>query len=132
MLAAIGLQESQFKHRWQIGGPARGFWQFERAGIKGVLRHSATKDLAAQVCGVLRIPCDTATCYTAAAFNDPLACVFARLLLWTLPDRLPQRHEPERGWEQYLAAWRPGKPHFHTWNAVYEQAWGIIEEARRA
>ena len=30
MLLAIGLQESRFVHRRQIGGPARGFWQFER------------------------------------------------------------------------------------------------------
>ena len=29
MLLAIGLQESRFEHRRQIGGPARGFWQFE-------------------------------------------------------------------------------------------------------
>ncbi|MCV6902125.1 MAG: hypothetical protein NTT76_05400, partial [Achromobacter xylosoxidans] len=30
MLLAIGLQESRFTHRQQIGGPARGFWQFEK------------------------------------------------------------------------------------------------------
>ena len=30
MLLAIGLQESRFVHRRQIGGPARGFWQFEK------------------------------------------------------------------------------------------------------
>src|SRR3546814_10617520 len=30
MLLAIGLQESRFLHRAQIGGPARGYWQFER------------------------------------------------------------------------------------------------------
>jgi hypothetical protein len=29
--AAIGHQESRFIHRRQINGPARGFWQFERA-----------------------------------------------------------------------------------------------------
>ena len=28
MLLAIGLQESRFVHRRQIGGPACGFWQF--------------------------------------------------------------------------------------------------------
>ena len=32
LLLAIGLQESRFEHRQQIGGPARSFWQFERGG----------------------------------------------------------------------------------------------------
>ena len=32
LLVAIGLQESRFEHRRQIGGPARGFFQFEAMG----------------------------------------------------------------------------------------------------
>mgnify|MGYP003654981810 CR=1 FL=1 len=29
MLIAIGLQESRFSHREQVGGPAKGYCQFE-------------------------------------------------------------------------------------------------------
>ena len=36
MLLAIGLQESRFVHRRQIGGPARGFWQFEDGRLSGL------------------------------------------------------------------------------------------------
>jgi hypothetical protein len=41
MLLAIGLQESRFQHREQIGGPAVSFWQAEKSGgmVRGVLNH---------------------------------------------------------------------------------------------
>src|SRR5262252_4132229 len=32
LLVAIGCQESAFKTRRQLHGPARGFWQFEKRG----------------------------------------------------------------------------------------------------
>ncbi len=56
MLLAIGLQESRFVHRRQIGGPARGFWQFEkgtrasRGGVWGVFLHAASRDHLATLC----------------------------------------------------------------------------------
>jgi len=50
MLLAIGLQESRLIHRKQIQGPARGLWQFERAGVQGVLTHPASRALAADLC----------------------------------------------------------------------------------
>jgi hypothetical protein len=122
MLLAIGLQESRFDHRHQIGGPARGFFQFERGGgVRGVLNHHASKQHAIVACRGLRYydMADNAI-YSAIEHNDTLACVFARLLLWTLPQRLPTTAED--GWAQYLDAWRPGKPHPETWPAFYEQA----------
>ncbi len=56
MLLAIGLQEGRFMHRRQIGGPARGFWQFEkgtrasRGGVWGVFLHAASRDHLATLC----------------------------------------------------------------------------------
>ena len=45
MLKAIALQESRFEHRKQIGGPARGFWQFEQGGgVRGVLNHPYSRE----------------------------------------------------------------------------------------
>ena len=135
LLLAIGLQESRFQSRRQsFGGPARGFWQFERAGgVLGVLRHRATAALADTACHALRyrtrLPDGSLADYELHGIledNDPLACVFARLLLWTLPDALPSRDEPELAWLQYLAAWRPGRPHRNSWNAHYTRAWDLV------
>lgn len=125
MLAAIGLQESRFEHRKQIGGPARGWWQFERAGIYGVLTHSATKDIIADVCARLAIPPVEIFCHELVAYHDALAACFARLLLWSLPYRLPAEEETDEAWRQYIEAWRPGKPHRATWNKFYDDAWKL-------
>lgn len=124
MLLAIGLQESRFEHRRQVGGPARGFWQFELGGIRGVLSHKASKEPAGGVLDALAYNRDPADSYQAIEHNDVLACCYARLLLWTLPDPLPKRGEADEGWRQYVEAWRPGKPHRATWDAYFEESWG--------
>lgn len=133
-LIAIGLQESGFQHRAQLGGPARGFWQFERAGgVRGVLTHRATKGHIERACHALRYSTHIAGAladielHAAIQHNDILAACFARLLLWTLPDALPAKDEPELAWQQYLSGWRPGKPHPETWDAHYAQAWQLVE-----
>ena len=126
MLLAIGLQESRFEHRVQIRGPARGFWQFERGGgVNGVLLHQASRDHARIVCEKLLYDPAPDVVYDAIADNDVLACCFARLLLWTLPASLPTT--AEEGWRQYLAGWRPGKPHPETWPGLYARARETIE-----
>lgn len=127
MLLAIGLQESRFEHRVQIGGPAHGYWQFEEGGgVKGVLRHEATKGPIRAVLAARGVADTTRAAYDAIVSDDVLACAFARLLLWTLPGALPARGDPEGGWRQYVDAWRPGKPHRQTWDALYAQAWGLV------
>ena len=124
MLLAIGLQESRFEHRVQIGGPAHGYWQFERGGgVRGVLRHPSSETHAKHVCSVLNYRAESDEVYRAIVDNDVLACCFARLLLWTLPGSLPGAAEAQEGWEQYIDAWRPGKPHRETWDGFYERAW---------
>ncbi len=121
MLLSIGLQESKFQHRMQLAGPARGFWQFEKGGgVAGVFAHPATAGLAETVCAALNYPATAVVVYQALADNDVLACAFARLLLWTLPE--PMAVTAEDGWRQYLAAWRPGTPRPETWAAYYESA----------
>lgn len=131
LVLAIGLQESRFEARRQLPkGPARGFWQFERGGgVVGVLTHGTTRPHAAKVLDFLRYPADIDShgVHTAIEHNDVLACCFARLLLWTLPDRLPGRLDVDLGWNQYLRAWRPGKPHITTWPENYAIAWELVE-----
>jgi hypothetical protein len=132
MLLAIGLQESRFEHRKQVKGPARSFWQFELSGINGVLTHKATSMLIKDVCKSLVIEPFQADCYEAITYNDPLACCFARLLLWTLPDKLAGRYSPATSWLQYLSAWRPGKPRLETWETNFNAAWAGIYEKETA
>lgn len=123
MLLAIGLQESRFLHRRQIGGLARGFWQFERGGgVVGVLTHSASAALARQVCEARGVAPTSPAVYAQLESDDVLAAAFARLLLWTDPGRLPALGDSKGGWDLYVRTWRPGKPHPQTWPALHAQA----------
>ncbi|HEV8474604.1 MAG TPA: hypothetical protein VGR82_17635 [Methylomirabilota bacterium] len=133
LLLAIGLQESGFLERRQLdGGPARGFWQFERGGgTAGVLSHASARPEALRILRELHYEPAVASVHLALEHNDLLAAVFARLLLWTLPGRLPRRTEPWVAWGQYLKAWKPGAPRRATWAAYYRRAWELTDVATR-
>lgn len=126
MIAAICLQESRLRHRRQINGPARGFAQFEKAGIQGVMRHRSTWLPMAAALTALDYPLQDRSVHhlhEAVEHNDILMACFARCLLWTVPRPLPSSFEPDQGWEQYLWAWRPGKPHPETWEGNFLAGW---------
>ncbi|MDH0092736.1 hypothetical protein N7373_14890 [Achromobacter mucicolens] len=133
MLLSIGLQESRFTHRQQIGGPARGFWQFEkgtrasRGGVWGVFLHAASKGHLAALCKARGVACDPDAIYSALEYDDILAAGVARLLLWTDPKALPAIGDADAGWALYLRVWRPGKPHPQTWSALYARATATLE-----
>jgi hypothetical protein len=122
MLLAIAMQESGLRHRAQVGGPARGFYQFEPIGVSGVQQHHATSEFSAGVNHTfLYSPNDV---YSAIEHNDALAAAYARLLLWSLPDALPGgRMDMDEGWRIYVKAWRPGKPHPERWASNWRAAW---------
>lgn len=130
MLLAIGLQESRFRHRVQMPlrpgmppGPARGFWQFERGGgVRGVLRHPASRNEALQSLQHRNIPEDERVVWEKLAEDDVLAAVFARLLLFTDAAPLPPIGAEAAAWAYYIRNWRPGKPHPQTWKALYDSA----------
>jgi hypothetical protein len=133
MLLAIGMQESRFDHRRQLGGPATGYWQFERGGgVRGVMTHSSASIYLPAIFKTLNYPLTTAgavedrAIHDALADNDILACIFARLLLWTVPGSLPQSNQSSKGWDQYLEGWRPGKPHSRTWPSFFAEAWRTV------
>jgi hypothetical protein len=136
MLLAIGLQESDgFSARAQYGnGPARGFWQFERGGgVAGVLQHHRTGPIITALCEqTFQVSPVPSECHRAIEHNDILAAVFARLLLWTLPRPLPGRSEVDLAWRQYLASWRPGKPHEETWSLSYSLGWRMVQNGHAA
>jgi hypothetical protein len=123
MLLAIGLQESRFIHRRQIGGPARGFWQFEQGGgVRGVLAHPSSRDYAISVCDEREVAATARDVYNMLEHDDVLAAAFARLLLWTDPARLPRIGDADAALALYLRTWRPGKPHPASWPGLYAQA----------
>ena len=128
MIYAIGQQESRFEHRHQLGGPAKGFWQFELGGVRGVMAHPSTAPILPDLMVALQYDADwnAKGLHATLEHNDVLAACMARLLLWTLPDALPAVENLTLGWTQYKSAWRPGKPHPQTWKA----AWDVASLAR--
>lgn len=123
-MLAIGLQESRFQFRRQMGnGPAMGFWQFERGGgVRGVLAHVASKAKAKRLCDERRVNPDEMSVWQALENDDVLAAGFARLLLLTDPRALPDVSNSVGAWDCYIRNWRPGKPHIATWAGNHKQA----------
>lgn len=128
MLLAIGLQESEFAARVQGGGgPAHGYWQFEKmGGVKAVLTNAGTLAMLAPALHVLNYKPDIAEIYAAISHNDILACCVARVYLWTSPGALPSMTQEDKGWHQYVTTWRPGKPHPQTWPRNFTEAWRVL------
>lgn len=130
MMLAIGLQESRFEHRAQIGGPAVGFWQFEKGGgVKGVLLHKSSAIDAVKVCHARGVGPTPVEVYARLQYDDILAACFARLLLLTDPQPLPMIGDVDGAWEYYLRTWRPGKPHRHTWDDLYAKGHNLLTGA---
>lgn len=134
MLLAIALQESGLEHRRQLPrkaggkpGPARGLWQAEpTGGCILVLSHPATAKHLAPVLTALRYPPSRTALYEALEHNDVLACVLARLLLWTDPAPLPGPHDYDMGWTIYNRQWRPGQARPEKWRGCYGVAFDLV------
>lgn len=128
MLLAIGLQESHFEYRRQLGnGPARSFWQMERGGgVHGVLTHLVSAKLAAGICKERGVEPTELAVWQAVERDDVLACALARLLLYTDPMRLPAIGDVAGAWDLYLRVWRPGKPRPAEWAGNYAAALEVV------
>jgi hypothetical protein len=139
MVLAIGLQESRLMERRQLPrkkggpwGPANGLFQFERGGgVRGVLRHVASRPLAVPACRARHVDPTPAAVHLALAHDDVLAVAFARLLLWTDAAPLPELGDEDGSWAMYLRTWRPGSPHPETWPELYRQALAYVTGATR-
>jgi len=122
-LLAIALQESGLKTRRQDGGPARGLWQLEQGGgIRGVLEHPSSRQYARAVCALQAVAPVSSDAYAAFLSDDQLSCAFARLLLWTDAEPLPDLGDVEGAWKYYQRNWRPGKPRPDAWPWNYAAA----------
>jgi hypothetical protein len=130
LLLAIALQESgpQLEARYQSSpgntpGPARGFWQFEKGGgVQGVLQHPASGKVVNDMCARFAVVPNADHVWRAIEGHDRLACICARMLLYTDPKPLPTTQD--EGWSYYQRNWRPGRPHQETW----ANNWRIAKE----
>lgn len=128
MLLSIGLQESRFTARQQVGGPAHGLWQFEqgtpasKGGIWGVYLHSASSYWLSGLCDERSVSFDPVSIYNAVVTDDVLAAGVARLMLFTDPRKLPAVNDVQGSWQTYARVWNPGKPKPDTWPALHAQA----------
>lgn len=130
-MLAIALQESGIKHRRQVtasgkeDGPAVSFWQFEKGGgCKGVLTHDGVEARMRAACAAHGVEATPGALWEAMKTNDVLGAIAARLLLYTLPQKLPTASVD--GWNQYVAAWRPGKPHPEKWADNWQTAGRVV------
>lgn len=128
LLIAIALQESGLATRQQMHGPAHGLWQFEAAGVSGVLRHHASADRANALCRWRNV--EIPAVYYTLLSDDVLAAGIARLLLWTDPAPLPALGDVAAAWDYYERNWRPGKPRPEAWHYNYAIAHAALEEFR--
>ena len=118
--AAIGQQESGYLVRRQYGnGPARGYWQFEEGGgVKGVMEHKSSAEIARSVCHARGVPFVRRAVWESLETDDVLAAAFCRLLMWTDSGKLPTNEAD--GWVMYARTWRPGRPHPDKWPASWK------------
>ena len=129
MLLVIALQESGLRTREQVGGPARGLFQFERNGVLAVMHHTRTADMVFRWCEENDVTYGSTAIYERLALDDELAGVFARLLLWTDPRPLPEIGDCMGAWNLYERCWRPGNPSYTRWrDTAYPQALAAIQE----
>lgn len=128
MLLAIALQESGLRVREQQGGPAHGLWQFERNGVLAVMHNTRTADTVFHWCDANSVTYGSNAIYEQLALDDELACVFARLLLWSDPRALPEIGDCMGAFDVYERSWRPGKPSYTRWrDTAYPQALAALQ-----
>jgi len=125
MLVAIAMQESALITRKQVGGSAISPYQFEKIGIDNVFTHAETGRLVTGAAKELAIPVDE-NFYDAVKWNDAIATVIARLILWLDPAPLPALGKEVDARAYYERTWRPGIKSSIRWTTSYGTAVACI------
>jgi hypothetical protein len=151
-LVAVALQESGLEHRRQLVkcpdgvltpvGPARGFFQFESAGVHqaGLNGPSCCRDMIYSLdpCalpikggGKLRGEWKPLHLALEQPCNDRVACLLAAALPRSLGLKWPKVGDETACWMVYFRAWRPGMPHRERWTRSYARARDAVEGGRK-
>jgi hypothetical protein len=127
LLIAIAGQETRWSARLQSGGgPAHGFFQFERAGVLGVFENPATREHLLSACAACDVAPDIDEIYLAIVGHNALSAAVARLALLPDPARLPSADQEADGWSYYVRRWRPGKPDETRWPSAWLIGWQTV------
>jgi len=129
MLVAIGGQESGYRTRQQVGGPAHGLWQNEQPVQGLLLSNPASAAEARRLCASRAVAAWPSDMYWAVATDDIFAAGIARLILWCDLEPLPAVGDQDAAWACYLRAWGPGKPRPADWPANYRAALAAVTGA---
>lgn len=131
-LLAVAIQESGLRHRRQVtgssgleNGPAVSFLQGEiTGGLIDMLNRPATRNYMKAICEAYNVTPTPAGLWEAIRYQDIVAFAAGRLLIYTLPFKLPATQD--EGWAQYKRAWAPGKPKPDTWPAAWALATATV------
>lgn len=135
-IAATAMQESNFIHLVQIGGPAVSWWQFEPIAILDVLQRTTSARYAREACNHYGVTLsgdlnkDTRKLYDLFKLQEyqQLACVFTRLNYWNSPISIPEIGNVNPAYLFYKRVWRPGRPRPERWPKAYSLATQITKE----
>jgi hypothetical protein len=129
MLLAIALHESGLEHRVQVGRDgkklphlARGYWQFEPAGVRAAISHPSNEWLRAKLPELGYAGAAAKDLHHAVAHSELLMVLLARGLLWPDRARLADAEETERAYRIYDGCWRPGAKRPAAWPGCWSKA----------
>jgi hypothetical protein len=128
-MTTIAGQESAWKHRHQVGGPAHGNFQFEKhGGCKEIMLNKRTRPRIQKVFEHVGEEFELNNAFALIETHDLIMVAFARLLVWQDPAPLPIMSV--QAWNYYIRNWRPGKPHPKSWRGLWDIAGSIYPDDR--
>lgn len=141
MLAAIPHQETNYASLYQIGDDgqpieelARGFYQFELAGVSGTMNHPANDWLLPLLAKNGFVDPTPESIHWALPGSSALQIWLARSNLWwnsePLVEPIADAAHEEAAWQYYLFCWNPGQPHRSSWGPAWTNAVKAVEAVR--
>ena len=125
MLYAAGLQESNLSARFQATpassalrkGAGRGLWQMRIDDVSRLLTTNSTKERSEAISNKYVGSVHPHAVWATLEYNDVLAAIFARLMLWPDPAALPAPAavNERAALDYYIRCWRPNSPREKDW-----------------
>ena len=132
MLYAAGLQESNLSARFQAmpaesvvhKGAGRGLWQMRPDDVSRVLTDNSTRERSETSANKYVGSVNPHAVWETLEYDDVLAAIFARLMLWPDPAALPAPTvaNEQAAWDYYVRCWRHSPPREQSWAANWRAA----------